>query len=61
MPRSFEQNWAETFGYAAEHSPFSAAALPDAFQARARTAPLIRHVSREEIETLQMHAFVDLR
>ena len=22
MPHSFEQNWAETFGYAAERSPF---------------------------------------
>ena len=46
----------------------SAAALRDAFQARARTAPLIRHASREEIETLQMppqarkrRTFVDLR
>jgi len=46
----------------------SAAALRDAFQARARTAPMIRHTSREEIETLQMppqarkrRTFVDLR
>jgi phenylacetate-CoA ligase len=46
----------------------SAAALRDAFQARARTAPLIRHASREEIETLQMppqgrkrRVFVDMR
>ena len=46
----------------------SAAALRDAFQARARTAPLIRHASREEIETLQMppqarkrRTFLDLR
>jgi len=50
------------------HGSASAAALRDAFQARARTAPLIRHASREEIETLQMppqarkrRTFVDLR
>jgi len=50
------------------HGSASAAALRDAFQARARTAPLIRHVSLEEIETLQMppqarkrRKFVDLR
>jgi len=46
----------------------SAATLRDAFQARARTIPLIRHASRDEIETLQMplqarkrRTFVDLR
>ncbi len=50
------------------HGSASAAALRDAFQARARTIPVIRHASRDEIETLQMppqarkrRTFVDLR
>ena len=50
------------------HGSAPAAALREQFQARAKIAPLIRHVSRDEIEALQMppqarkrRTFVDLR
>jgi hypothetical protein len=50
------------------HGGTSLTALREAFQARAKIAPEIRHVSRAEIESLQMppqarkrRIFVDLR
>lgn len=50
------------------HGSALAVALREAFQARAKIAPQIRHVTREEIESLQMppnarkrRTFVDLR
>ena len=50
------------------HGAASAEILREALQARAKIAPLIRHVSREEIEALQLppqarkrRTFVDLR
>ena len=74
MPRSFEQNRAETFGYAAKRSPFyrksfhGMTSVAPLEKARALTAPLIRYISHEEIEILQMpplarkrRTFVDLR
>ena len=50
------------------HGPASPSVLREALQARAKTAPVIRHASPEEIESLQMppqarkrRTFVDLR
>lgn len=50
------------------HGAASSPALREAFQARAKIAPQIRHAAREEIETLQMppqarkrRTFVDMR
>ncbi|MEI2724294.1 MAG: hypothetical protein V9H26_12385 [Verrucomicrobiota bacterium] len=50
------------------HGAASVATLREALQARAKIAPQIRHVAREEIEALQMpplarkrRTFVDLR
>jgi phenylacetate-CoA ligase len=50
------------------HGPATAPALRECLQARSKIAPLIRHATREEIETLQMppqarkrRTFVDLR
>jgi phenylacetate-CoA ligase len=50
------------------HGPAPVAAVREALQARAKTAPRVRHASRDEIEALQMppqarkrRTFVDLR
>src|SRR6266404_3536084 len=49
MPRSFEQNWAETFAYAAKHSPF----YRESFQGMTGVPPL------EQLQTIDQRVVAE--